>query len=215
MGNISADCNLLSRCSAKRTASKSPFWRKPLSQHRFFSYCACFRMRHLLCGNTGCRIRFSFLSKPHPHKEWGSMCRSCGIPDLIHIKNESHLGMDGTRGDDHGGPSGRRRAAWAGILLRSVQGWAETGSSSSSGWVSPGTKLHSIWAREEPGSQLSAQGGWSQGPSHSDAGSPRRTGAAFPERGPPKTRRPGSVQTGRKRRRQSHVSHKKTASCSD
>lgn len=27
------------------------------------------------------------------------MSRSCGIPDLIHIKNESHLGMDWTRGD--------------------------------------------------------------------------------------------------------------------
>lgn len=27
------------------------------------------------------------------------MSRSCGIPDLIHIKNERHLGMDGTRGD--------------------------------------------------------------------------------------------------------------------
>ena len=32
------------------------------------------------------------------------MCRSCGIPDLIHIKNESHLGMDGTRGDGSRGP---------------------------------------------------------------------------------------------------------------
>lgn len=27
------------------------------------------------------------------------MSRSCGMPDLIRIKNESHLGMDGTRGD--------------------------------------------------------------------------------------------------------------------
>lgn len=34
------------------------------------------------------------------------MCRSCGIPDLIHIKNESHLGMDGTRGDGSRGPLG-------------------------------------------------------------------------------------------------------------
>lgn len=33
------------------------------------------------------------------------MCRSCGIPDLIHIKNESHLGMDGTRGDRSRGAS--------------------------------------------------------------------------------------------------------------
>lgn len=39
------------------------------------------------------------------------MCRSCGIPDLIHIKNESHLGMDGTRGD------GSRGAPRAGSAL--------------------------------------------------------------------------------------------------
>lgn len=97
---------LMSCCSAKRTSLKSPFLRRPLSQHRFFSCCACFNVRHLLCGITGRRNRFSFLSKPHPHKEWGSMRRSCGMPDLIHIKNESHLGMDGTRGDGSRGPLG-------------------------------------------------------------------------------------------------------------
>lgn len=46
-------------------------------------------------------------------------------------------------------------------------------------------------------SQISARGGWSQEPSRSDACSPHRTGAASPERGPPKTRQPGSDQTGR------------------
>ena len=57
------------------------------------------------------------------------MCRSRGIPDLIHIKNESHLGMDGTRGDGGGvrgkpnqrgahalGPAGRRSVGLHGGL---------------------------------------------------------------------------------------------------
>ena len=47
------------------------------------------------------------------------------MPDLIHIKNESHLGMDGTRDDGHGtyGPSGGPGAALYldGFLLRSIQ----------------------------------------------------------------------------------------------
>ncbi|KAK1883950.1 Mannitol-1-phosphate 5-dehydrogenase [Dissostichus eleginoides] len=42
---------------------------------------------------------------------------------LIHIKKESHLGMDGTRGDgSRTATLGRRRAAWTEILLRSIQG---------------------------------------------------------------------------------------------
>lgn len=45
------------------------------------------------------KLAFSFLSKPHPHKEWGPLRRSRGMPGLVHIKKEDHLGMDGTRSD--------------------------------------------------------------------------------------------------------------------
>ncbi|KAJ7988443.1 hypothetical protein DPEC_G00323600 [Dallia pectoralis] len=71
--------------------------------HRFFSYCACFNVRRLLRGPQDAVIASPFSPNLIRTKNEGHLCRSRAIPDSIHIKNGSHLGMDGTRDDEIAG----------------------------------------------------------------------------------------------------------------
>lgn len=136
------------------------------------------------------------------------MSRSCGIPDLIRIKNESHLGMDGTRGD-----RSRLGGARSGPAPCCLDGKSSSGVSRDE--QKQGHPVHqdeyfqvrSFTASDQqrrPVARINAQRGGSQEPSRSDAGSPHRTGAASPERDPPTTLQLGSVQT-RGERRISHT----------
>lgn len=126
MGNIHADCKRWPVASARRTLfkKKSLFSRRPLSQHRFFSCCACFGVRRLPCGthrtheslllplqtSSAQRMRvdesLSWHAWPRSHKEWESSW---------HGRDERRPFTTAVHGPAVGA---RRRAAWTGVLLR-------------------------------------------------------------------------------------------------
>lgn len=103
MENISADVQLLVLLLSPggHHSEKSLSKRRPLPPHRFFSYCACvtfaasalrgfFFSKHLRTQNS----LLLPLQTSSTQRMRVDVCRSRFMPDLIHRKNESHLGMD-------------------------------------------------------------------------------------------------------------------------
>lgn len=157
--------------------------------------------RRVLCVSNACDIcsvkqkqtRFSIFSKPHPHKEWGPLCRSRGIPDLVHIKNEGHLGMDGTRNDvEPRGPLGPASRCLDGSASSGASRDVETSSSSLQGWAEYSSRFTASQQRRVK-LQINARAEWSQEPTRYSCDSLHRTGAASPELDPPRSPRLGSV----------------------